>query len=84
MKKTFTATDGPTLVREGVAMKKKPNPVYMARQDEAFDVQTNEGMLSGKAGDFVAHDPISGHVWPVAASYVEQHYLPAEEEAVGV
>lgn len=55
-------------------MAKKRNPVFLIRQDEDFEVNTNEGLLNGKAGDYVAHDPISGHVWPVAASYVEVHY----------
>ena len=70
----FDKSHGPELVRTGTPMKKKPNPVYMIRQEEPFEVETNEGVLAGKAGDFVAHDPISGHVWPVAASYVQQHY----------
>jgi len=83
VRKTFTQADGPNLVRDGERMLKLPNPVYLTRQNEPFDVETTEGTLSGKAGDFVAHDPISGHVWPVAASYVEQHYRPAEPETVG-
>jgi hypothetical protein len=70
----FTAQDGNTIMTTGAAALKKPNPVYLLKQEEAFKVETNEGTLNGKAGDFVAHDPISGHVWPVAASYVEQHY----------
>lgn len=72
----FTKADGPRLVAEGAKMAKKRNPVYLQRQDAEFQVETNEGVLSGKAGDFLAHDPISGHVWPVSASYVEQHYEP--------
>lgn len=57
-------------------MAKKRNPVYLEKQETEFQVETNEGVLAGKPGDFLAHDPISGHVWPVAASYVEQHYEP--------
>lgn len=64
-------------VAEWTPMLKKPNPVYMRQVDEPFTVHTNEGPLTAKPGDFVAHDPISGHFWPVAASYVEQHYDPA-------
>lgn len=75
----FTAADGPKIKAAGVPMKKKPNPVYLVKRYEPFTVQTNEGELSGNAGDFVAHDPISGHVWPVAASYVEQHYEPTSD-----
>lgn len=72
----FTTADGPGLVKLGDKMAKKRNPVYLIKQSEPFEVQTNEGVLGAKAGDFLAHDPISGHVWPVAASYVEQHYEP--------
>jgi len=74
----FSKADGPELVNTAEKMLKRPNPVYMLRQDEAFEVETNEGVLTGKPGDYLAHDPISGHVWPVAASYVGQHYMPFE------
>ena len=79
--KTFTTADGPALRASGLPMLKKPNPVWMNKQKEPFLVETNEGPVTGKAGDFVAHDPMSGHVWPVAADYVEQHYeyLPGVE-----
>ncbi len=70
----FGPEHGPGLMLNGSKMVKKRNPVYLLKQHYAFEVQTNEGKLTGKAGDFLAHDPISGHVWPVAASYVEQHY----------
>lgn len=72
----YSSADGPALVRTGVKMAKKRNPVYLLKQDTDFHVQTNEGLLGAKAGDYLAHDPISGHVWPVAASYVAQHYEP--------
>lgn len=71
----FTSADGPMLRTHGTPHLKKPNPVFLVRVTEPFSVTTNEGdILSSQAGDYVAHDPISGHVWPVAASYVEQHY----------
>ena len=70
----FTKADGPALVQTGAKMAKKRNPVYLARQEQAFQVETNEGVLTGKPGDYLAHDPISGHVWPVSADYVAQHY----------
>ncbi len=75
--KLFTKADGPRIRELGVQMTKLPNPVYMIQQDEAFEIETNEGVLGGKPGDFVVYDPISGHVWPVAASYVGQHYRRA-------
>ncbi len=72
----YTKADGPALVQRGQKMAKKRNPVYLEKQVEAFQVETNEGVLTGKPGDFLAHDPISGHVWPVSAEYVGQHYEP--------
>lgn len=74
MMKLFTHLDGPTLVENGMKMAKKRNPVYLEQQPGAFLVQTTEGVLTAKAGDFLAHDPISGRVWPVAADYVAIHY----------
>lgn len=73
-KRVITTADGPRIQREGQRAIKRPNPVYLLALDEAVSVQTNEGLLHGDPGGFVAYDPISGHVWPVAASYVAQHY----------
>jgi hypothetical protein len=70
----FTKADGPELVKASNKMAKKRNPVYLQRQVSEFTVETNEGVMTGRPGDYLAHDPISGHVWPVASSYVEQHY----------
>lgn len=53
---------------------KRPNPVYLFKPPVGGIVRTNEGALNLNEGDYVAHDPISGHVWPVAADYVAQHY----------
>jgi len=72
--KTFTKEDGAKIRATGIKMKKKPNPVYLIKQNEPFEVVTNEGLLRGHDGGYVAHDPISGHVWPISADYVSQHY----------
>lgn len=72
----YTKEHGPSIVATAQKMAKKRNPVYLEKQDAEFLVETNEGVLTGKPGDYLAHDPISGHVWPVAASYVAQHYEP--------
>jgi hypothetical protein len=75
LKPLFTSADGMGIIRAGREALKKPNPVYiLGPQERDFSVQTNEGRLDGHAGDYVAHDPISGHVWPLAASYFAQHY----------
>lgn len=73
----FTPAYGPTIRELGAAAIKKPNPVWLLHIDESFTVETNEGVLRGKAGDFVAYDPLSGHVWPVSSAYVAQHYEDA-------
>lgn len=70
----YSSTDGDLIVMQGKQALKKPNVVHMLKSPEEFEVQTNEGLMKGNPGDYLAHDPISGHVWPVAASYVEQHY----------
>lgn len=70
----YTESDGPSIIEVGRKAIKKPNPVYLLQSPEEFSVTTNEGVLNGKPGDYIAHDPISGNVWPVAESYVQQHY----------
>jgi hypothetical protein len=77
MSRYFTQFDGPRLRATGTLMQRLPNPVFMERQDDNFVVATAEGDMTGAPGDYVAHDPLSGHVWPVKASYVELHYRPA-------
>lgn len=52
--------------------------VYMQQMTGPFDVDTAEGRLSGGAGDFLAYDPASKHLWPVKASYVELHYAAVD------
>jgi hypothetical protein len=78
-KPIFSPEDGPLLIKRGRPMVKKPNPVYMLEMLEDFEVETNEGLMQGHAGDSLAHDPISGHVWPVSGAYVAMHYNPAPE-----
>ena len=70
----FTKDDSELVRGMGQAAIKRPNRVFLAQIAEEFEVETNEGVVHGRAGDYVAYDPISGHVWPVAASYVQQHY----------
>ena len=70
----ITKNNGPQIREVGVKMMKKPNPVYMVRKSQPFDVETEEGVMHGEPGDYVVYDPMSGHVWPVKADYVEMHY----------
>jgi hypothetical protein len=81
-RRVWTKKDGPAVRAEGVRSLKLPNPVFLLQQAKPFDVQTPEGLVSGKAGDYVAHDPISGHLWPIDADYAALHYRPAPEEQV--
>lgn len=76
--KCFTQEDRAQIKDLGVPHVKRPLPVYLLRWDEEFVVQTNEGVMSGRPGDFVAYDPLSGHIWPIQKGYVEQHYKRLE------
>lgn len=72
--KTWTAEDGGFIKDSGTAYFKKPNPVYLFQLEENCEVQTNEGILIGNIGDYVAYDPLSNHVWPISSDYVAMHY----------
>ena len=72
----YIKDNGPAIQKHGTKMMKRPNPVWMQQINESFEVVTNEGLMTGKPGDYVAYDPISGHTWPVSAEYVKQHYDP--------
>lgn len=56
-------------------MVRKPDPVYLLQMAEAFKVETDAGVMGGEAGGYLAYDPDSGHLWPVKASYIAQHYV---------
>lgn len=70
----YIQSDGPSIKERGAQAIKEPHPVYLVESDVPFTVSTNEGTLSGNAGDYVAYDPTSGHIWPVSAEYVDMHY----------
>ncbi|HTJ62110.1 MAG TPA: hypothetical protein VL333_13045 [Candidatus Saccharimonadales bacterium] len=70
----ITQEDGPRIAAEGRRAVKRANPVFLVELKDDAVVETVDGTLNGEAGGFIAHDPISGHVWPVKRSYVEQHY----------
>lgn len=76
----FHPGHGPVVKAEGVAMQ-KASPTWVVQIHVPFEVETNEGMLTASAGDYLAYDEKSGHVWPVAAGYVQQNYQPVEEAA---
>ncbi len=80
-KLTFTANDGPGIKAHGHAYRKTGITWGMWVERE-FDVETNEGLMSAHSGDMVAYDERSGHVWPVAQSYVEANYQKVGMEDV--
>lgn len=75
---------GKFLLDNGAPMVKKPSTVYLHEMSEDFSVLTNEGHVEGSAGDFVAYDPQSGHIWPVSADYIAMHYEPDTTKAAPV
>lgn len=77
----FTANDGPGIKGHGVAFR-KVGLAWAIKVEEDFEVETNEGTLCANAGDYVAYDERSGHVWPVAASYVLMNYEQVGMEPV--
>lgn len=80
----YVQSDGPSIQERGDQAVKEPHPVFLVESDAPFSVSTNEGTLNGNAGDYLAYDPQSGHVWPVSAEYVDMHYRWLEEgEEVG-
>lgn len=70
----YIQSDGPSIEERGSRAVKEPHTVFLVESDVPFSVSTNEGTVSGNAGDYVAYDPTSGHLWPVSAEYVDMHY----------
>ena len=70
----FSQADGPALAR-APAYTKRPNQIHLKRIDGPFFVDTHEGRMHCDDG-YVAHDPMTGHVWAVCADYAELHYEP--------
>lgn len=76
----YSKTDGDLVQAQGRKAIKRPNPVWLLRSPEEFEVDTHEGVVKGGPGCYLAYDPISGHVWPVSDEYVGQHYDFVESE----
>jgi len=75
---------GPTLAtcaqENWTPVVKRPSVVYMRRLMIPFEVETPHGVVTGRPGDVVAHDPVSGEFWPVNAAFVERWYTPLPGE----
>lgn len=70
----FVQSDGAQIRRYGILGVKRPGPVFMQRMHAAFTVETKEGTLNGKAGDWLVFDPKSTHLWPITDEYRKMHY----------
>jgi hypothetical protein len=70
--------DGDRIIEAGLRMVRRPNPVWMMPLDESKEhrVHTDVGPLTVRSGEkhWLAHDPLSGQVWPVSEEYLTQHY----------
>ena len=55
---------------------KKAGTIHAMKMPDEFEVETNEGILKGKAGDYLATDGTM-HVWPVSAEYMAKYYVLA-------
>ena len=52
---------------------KKPIPVYVCQMAESFQVETLEGIMTGKAGDWLMID-VNGKVYPCADDVFKKSY----------
>lgn len=81
-KRFFGSADADYIMAEGKVCHKKPSVVYLLQvpgdPDECFTIDTREGQLTSPCGSYVAYDPKSGDVWPIAADYVAMHYAEGE------
>lgn len=79
----FTKENGPALAdtRTKITKKRKDDEkeaaIYVQKQDVAFTVETDGGIVPGRPGDYLAYDPTSGRVWPMSWQYLEHYYEEA-------
>lgn len=62
-----------------MAVYRKTALTYAARVNESFEVDTLEGMHTGKAGDFLACGP-HGELYPIDAAVFFDSYELAEQQ----
>jgi hypothetical protein len=56
---------------------RKTATVWAVQMPEAFEVQTQEGVMQGRAGDFLCQGP-AGERWPIKREIFEATYTPVE------
>lgn len=59
----------------------KISPIKAVKMDEAFEVETLEGTMKGKAGDWLA-EGAEGERWPIDADIFEKTYEKAKTAAL--
>lgn len=59
----------------------KTVPIKAVRMEKAFEVETLEGIMKGKAGDWLA-EGIEGERWPIDAAIFEKTYEPVKTAAM--
>lgn len=81
MNNPIGSRDGPEIMRRGMKMVRRPDPVYVLQLEEFTTIEAFKGAVSGHEGDYVAYDPMSREVWPIGAEYLEMHYELFTEES---
>ena len=74
---TFDTHDNLPTDKVAVLFRKK-TPIHAVRMDTPFRVKTLEGMVEGKAGDWLAKG-VNGELYPIANDVFEKTYERMEE-----
>ncbi len=54
-------------------MYRKTAPIYAIKMKDSFEVKTLEGIMTGKAGDYLAMG-VKGEMWPIAQDIFKATY----------
>ena len=65
------------LIRPASRYIKKPIPIQAVRIDKDFQIETPEGMMNGRAGDYLVQG-VRGKYYPVKKEIFEQTYDPVK------
>jgi hypothetical protein len=63
------------LLKHGFKPYIKTEPSWIKPMDKPFKVKTKEGVMEGKAGDFLCIG-VEGEMWPLDKSIFEKSYKP--------
>lgn len=56
---------------------RKEATIHAVQMDETFEVETEEGLMTGKPGDWLAVGPL-GEAWPIGDEFFQRTYVPTE------